>query len=228
MLTTLALILVAAAPPEVLSPDEAGVRAAFARYRDALLQKDGGAAAGAVDEETVAFYAGIREAALGAAPAVVKKRGLLERMMFLRLRHELDPVALQRMSGGDLLAYGVDKGWVSASSVASAALGQVKVSGVEATGQVLSGGRPTPFSFSFRKSGDGWRFRLMPLMMLGEPALKEMAERQGLEENEFLFRLLEQVSGQPVPKSVWEPLVAPVPAPRPLGGAGGTSPTPAK
>lgn len=40
-------------------------------------------------------------------------------------------------------------------------------------------GRTAPFSFVFKKDEQGWRFSLLPLLAVGEPALKQMAKQSG-------------------------------------------------
>lgn len=183
------------------------MRKAFARYRSALMAKDGAAAAEAVDTGTLAYYGRIHDLALTGTAASVKKQGLIDRMMVVRIRHDVDVETLKKMNGPALFAYAVDNGWVSASSVEKAELGKVKVTGKDAKGEFVSGGRVAPFSFEFKKEAKGWRFSLLPLLSIGEPALKQMAQQSGQEENDFLLALIEKVSGKAVPHTIWEPQV---------------------
>lgn len=204
----LALSLLLSAQPTKPPSDEAEIRKAFAQYRDALLKKDGGAAAEVVDTETLAYYTRMRDLALKGDAATVKKQSFIDRMMVVRLRHEVGADALKKMGGRELFAYAVTQGWVSARSVEKAQLGKVKIAGKEATGEYIVGGQVAPFTFVFKQGEQGWRFSLLPLLVIGESAMKQMAKQAGQEENQFLFALVEEVSGKAVPEDIWEPLVA--------------------
>lgn len=204
----LPLLWSAAPAVDAASSDEADIRKTFSQYREALLKKDGHAAAATVDADTLAYYAKMRELALSADAATTRKQSMIDRIMILRLRHEIGFERVNKMSGRDLFVYAVDQGWVSPSSVEKASLGTVKISGNEGHGELVMGEKPAPFNFLFKKTEQGWRFSLLPMLALGEPAMQQMAKQAGQEENAFVFTILEKISGKRVPETVWEPLAA--------------------
>ena len=131
---------------------------------------------------------------------------LLDKLMIVRLRHELSPDQLSAMDGGSLLAYAIGKGWVGDASVQRGGLGSIKVSGVTATATMTLGGKPTPARLVFRRGKRGWLIDLMPLLAGAEPALQQLKQKSGLSEEELVLKMIEEATGRPVPASVWRPV----------------------
>jgi hypothetical protein len=225
IVATLALGFLLSAPAtatatKATKADVAGVKAAHEKYRQALLAKDGAAAAAAVDRETVAYYGRMRELALDADAATVKKQSVVDKLMILRLRQQVGRAAIEGMDGAKLLAYGVEKGWIDSSSVQQAELGAVTVEGDSAAAELKLGGRVAPpeYSWRFKREGGVWRVSLMPLLRMAEPAIQQAVKQSGLDDDAFVLAILEKVSGQPVPETVWQPL-RPAGEQKPAAGA---------
>lgn len=182
--------------------------AAFERYRQALLAKDGRAATATLDAESVAYYERMRKLALHGAPAAVKALPLIDRISVLRMRHEVGRARLEQMDGAALITYAVDHGWVSESSVRQAKVGKVVVKGNSATGRIVVGDQVAPpeFSWRFHREAGVWKFNLVSLFRLGEGAVRETARQSGGTEDEFAFAILEKLSGKALSEDIWQPL----------------------
>jgi hypothetical protein len=200
----LSLCLVVALGSPALAGVDADVRATFERYKKAVLQRDGQKAVAEIDDRTLDYYARMRTAALSAPD--IHNLSLLDKLMIVRLRHELSPDQLSAMDGRSLLAYAIGKGWVGDASVQRGGIGEVKVSGQTAVGAMTLGGKPTPAKLAFRRGKRGWLIDLLPLLGGAEPALQQLRQKSGLSEDELVLKMIEEATGRPVPAAVWRPL----------------------
>jgi hypothetical protein len=207
--SSLALVLLVSVAPAIASADvSADVRAVFARYCRALKDRKGAAAAAEVDDATLRYYDGLRALALGAPEAKVRKLAIGDKLTVLRLRLDLPADQLTAMDGRALVSYVLDKGWGSSDQIANATLGPVKVTGGKAEAPLVLAGKPSSTTFVFRKQKDAWRIDLTSFNAPNNRQLQELARRQKLGEDEMAEKVLERVMGRPVPKKMWEPLVA--------------------
>jgi hypothetical protein len=186
-------------------PAQAAVKEAFLGYKTAILGGDGKTAVQHVSRSTIDMFGDTQQHALYSPAADVRGQSMMNRLQILSLRHRLTPAQLKEMSPTQLFVYGVDKGWIGKESVVAAEPGAATVTGDSATLEILQGLRPTGQKFSFVREEGRWRFDLVPILALGNVALKTLASRQGLGEDELIFGMLEAVSGKAVPATIWEP-----------------------
>lgn len=182
--------------------DDAAIRKTFTGYQKALSKKDGKAATSLIDSATLQYYAGIQKTALEGDAATVRKLPLIDKLMVLRLRAELEPAKLKAMSPEQLLSYGVDRGWVG-SNTSENTLGELTVEGDKARGQALVRGQVTPLFHEFRREGGKWKMNLVELMRAVAPAMSEAARRMDMTEDEFVLFALEQGLGRKPTDAIW-------------------------
>ena len=204
LITTLALVSLTGSA--VASPEDE-VRASFERYRKAVQARQGSVAAREVDESTRRYYDKLRATALSAPD--IHPLALSDKIMVLRLRIELSPALLHDLDGRGLIAYAVDKGWVSGEQIGSATLGKITVSGSRAEAPLIMGKQTGRAPFVFHKEKDGWRVDLTAFNATTTRELKAVAKQQKLTEDQLVMNLLQQLLGRAVPEKVWQPLEAP-------------------
>jgi len=187
--------------------DQNGVRDCFAAYRAAILNQRGSEAVEKVNQATIDYYERVRGLALSAPEQEARSLPLYDRMMVLLMRHRVPPDLLRGMNGRELLAYGVNRGWIGKEDVMESDIGTVRVSGNQATAQFIKAGKPTPLKYSFTKEGGQWRIDLTALGPVVNQSLKMLVEQQGVSEDEFLLDILEAVSGTKPSPQIWQPLV---------------------
>ena len=190
---------------ESQGPDAEAVRETFERYRRALVEEDGDAAAGLVSTNTLEAYQRFRDLALTGSAAAVNEVSMVERMQVLLLRHRIEADALESMSGRDAFTHAVDQAWVGSGGIDRLQVHRVSVRGDQATANVGMGRAPSPDLFHFRKEDGAWRFDLMPSLSSAEGALEQMAAARGVEENEFLLGMIGAMSGEPATEALFEP-----------------------
>ena len=183
------------------APDS--VRAAFDRYRSALLAGDGPAAVEAVDPSGVGLYGRHVALALDADSAQVRGLGVADRMAVLSLRHRVPADTLRAFDGAAALAYGVERRWIDGLALRLVTPGDVRVKGDRAwMGTGAADGSEIPL----RRSRGVWRVDLAALAEESGPALLAMAAEAGMTEDEFVAFALETLTGRPVGPDVWRPL----------------------
>ena len=82
---------------------------------------------------------------------------------------------------------------------------KIQISGSRATSEAYSNKTKLPFDFIYKKENDNWRFDLTQILMNTEIPMKAAAEQVGMEENEFIFAMLETISGSKPTEELWKP-----------------------
>lgn len=185
--------------------DQKGVRDCFTSYRDAILNQRGSEAVEKVNQATLDYYERVRGLALSAPEQEVRNLSTIDKMMVLLLRHRLPLDLLRGMNGRELFSYGVNRGWIGKEDVMEAELGTIRVSGEQASAVYIKGGQRTPLKYQFTKEGGQWKIDLTTIMPAVNQALKQLIQQQGVSEEEFLFDILEAISGEKVSPQIWQP-----------------------
>ena len=87
-------------------------------------------------------------------------------------------------------------------------IGEIKIDNKFATGSVLFKEQETPLFFHFYNEHDGWKIDIHQMTRWGEAGMIQQVEKSGMTENEFIFYLVQAVSGNPVNKNtIFKPLV---------------------
>jgi len=205
---TAALVLaLAVASPIAAAPaggDVKAVKATFKTYQSALLKRNGAGAAAVMNRGTITYYQRMRDLAVAGKPDEVKKLPLLDKLMVLRMRHQIPLAQLQAMDGKAAFGHGVSQGWVG-DSVAKVGAGPVEITGDRASLTFMVGGKPTPAKLALDREDGAWRIDLVSLFELSGAGFKNLHAESGKSEDEFILELVQQVSGKPVPATIWNP-----------------------
>lgn len=194
---------------EVSSTEESAARevaGCFAAYKDAILSQQGEAAVDRLSRNTVDEFENYVGMALGAEREELEALSLINRMQVILMRHRIPLETLRELTGRSAVVYAVDRDWIGKDEVIRTELGEVSIHGDRATAEVIIGGQVAPNRFQFRREYGSWRFDLLPLLRDGNTAMKYAAQQAGMDEDEFLFLLLESVTGERVDDSIWTPL----------------------
>lgn len=182
---------------------EPAVRATFESYGQALLDRNGSAAAALVTTDTIEYYGTLATLASTGGPEEIGARSLTDRLSIALLRVRRTPAELAQMDGRRLFEYAVEAGLVDESSVANNQLGSIRVDGERALAQVVVGSTPSPFNYEFVREGDRWLFDIVSLIHATDPVLRQAARQAGRPEDELIFQLVESSTGQRVDASIF-------------------------
>lgn len=184
--------------------EEKSVREAFDNYKSAILNDKGEEAVKYVDSRTIKYYGDILELVKNADSAKVASLSLLDKMMVFTIRHRVPKKDILSFDGKGLLVYAIKSGMVGKNSVANNSIGEVTIDNDFAKGQFIANGQKAPFYFHFYKEEGQWKIDLTSIFSVSTMAFKKMVEDSGLNENEYLFSLLEMLTGIKPGKEIWE------------------------
>ena len=182
------------------------VRKTFSNYKKFILEGKGVEAAKWVDNKTISFYDKMLNMSLYADSASVQDLGIIDKLTVLSVRHRVPVEELLPMNGRDFFAYAIDHGMVGKNSVMTIEIGEVKVEGNFANGQMVSNGQKSPLYFQFNKEEGEWKLDITSLFPASNAGLKQMIESEEMTDNEFIFQTLEMLTGKTVSESIWQPL----------------------
>jgi hypothetical protein len=200
----LVLLLVLTTSCNGQKKEEKSVRDAFYNYKSAILNNKGDEAVRYVDSRTIKYYSDILELAKNADSIQVISLSLLDKLMVFSIRHRTSKEDILSFDGKGLLVYALKSGMVGKNNVANFSVGEVTIVGDFAKGQLIANGQKTPFYFHFYKEEGQWKIDLTSLFSVSTITFKKMVEDSGQNENEYLFSILEMLTGNKPGQEIWE------------------------
>ncbi len=188
---------------------EEKVKEAFESYKRAILRQSGIEAVEIVTQGTIDEYQKYVGWAKSAPKDELEGLSFVNRMQTLILRHRVPRRLLKQMTGKDAFVYAVNRDWIGKNSVVSTAVGKIEVFEHQAVADAHVAENKLPFPFLFRKEEGKWKFDLVRLLKNTNVALLATSKQSGMEENAFIFMLIESASGKRVSETIWEPVVVP-------------------
>jgi len=186
--------------------EEKLVKKSFDKYKSAILNDKGEEAVKFVDSRTIKYYSDILELVKTADSAKVKTISVLDKLIVFSIRHRTAKEDVLNFDGESLLVYAINSGMVGKNSVANNSIGEVKIEGNYAKGQFISNGQKAPFYFDFYKEDKQWKIDLTSLFPISTKAFKKMADDSGQNQNDYLFSLLEMITGNKPDIEIWKPI----------------------
>lgn len=188
------------------SKDVALVKQAFDNYKSAILNDKGEKAMEYVDSRTIKYYDYILEAAKNADSSKLNSLPLTDKITILTFRHRASREDIMSMDGKGLFVYAIKNGMVGKNSVSNNSIGEVTVDQDFAKGQLVVRGKAVPMFFHFYREQDQWKLDLTSLFPIANMTFKKMVEDSGEEENDYLFNLLEILTGKRPGPEIWQPM----------------------
>ncbi len=183
------------------------VHAALAAYREALLAQDGAAAWEAVDAHTRAYYAELIQTCQMGDSAALVDLSVLDLMTVLAARIRTPAAELVRFNGRDFFVYAVDAGMIGKGGVMGMDAGIVRTAGDDARAEALMHGESPGIFLDFHREEGTWRFDLTSIFGIAEAALTLQIQSQNQRPAEFIFEVLELMTGEKPDPGIWHPLV---------------------
>ncbi|MGB3948788.1 MAG: hypothetical protein WBM13_12445 [Bacteroidia bacterium] len=177
---------------------------AFENYKSSIIEDRGEEAVKYVDSRTIKYYDIILELVKNADSVKISSLSLLDKLMVFSVRHRTSKENILSFDGKQLLVYAIKSGMVGKSSVANNSLGDVAVDKDFAKAQFVSNGKVTPFYIHFYKEEQQWKMDLTSIFDISNTAFTKVCEQSGQPENEYLFTLLEMITGKKVGPEIWQ------------------------
>ena len=181
------------------------VKASFDNYKQAILSDKGEEAVQYVDSRTINYYGEVLEKVKHADSATVNGLALIDKVMVFSVRHRSTKQEILSFDGKALLVYAIKSGMVGKNSVVNSSIGDVTVEGTFAKGQYVSNGQKAPFNFNFYKEDNAWKVDLTSIFPTTNMVFRKLVEESGQTENDFLFSILETLTGKRPGDDIWIP-----------------------
>lgn len=215
----LGLALACAAGPSRAATVEEGASAAFAKFKQALADRDGAAAARYADDRSLDFYERVRRAALKMQKDQLLKQSLFFQGEVLAARVRYNKSEIERAEGREIFAKLATAGTADApNAFGSMTLAKIQATrpGGSAMAHVSLAGRPDTIPLRVYTEGGGWKIDLTRLLeaqaqelqkQLGvKPKASKDAIQSAIEKE--LFPIIAKRSGKPVSDKLWTPLAS--------------------
>lgn len=186
--------------------EEEQVKKSFDNYKSAILNNNGEEAVNYVDSRTIKYYNDILDLVKTADSSKIEALSIMDKLMVFSVRHRTSKEDILRFEGKSLLVYAIESGMVGKNSVANNSIGKVTIEKDFAKGQFISKGQKTPFFFHFYKEEGEWKIDLTSLFPASTMAFKKMADDSGETQNDYLFSLLEMITGKRPGAEIWKPI----------------------
>ncbi|MFK7749820.1 MAG: hypothetical protein AB8B65_15600 [Kordia sp.] len=180
------------------------VRKSFENYKSAILNDKGEEAVKYVDSRTLKYYSEMLEKTKSADSLELNNLALMDKLMVLSIRHQTSKKEILSFDGKELLVYAIKEGMVGKNSVANNSIGDIKIDGTFAKGQLIVNGRKVPIYMHFYKEDDTWKIDLTSIFPPVANAFKKVQEQSGFDANEYILSLLEMVTGRKPGSEIWK------------------------
>ena len=186
--------------------EEELVKKAFDNYKSAILNDNAEEALRNVDSRTVNYYTQILNQVKNADSLGINSMSLIDKITILSIRARATREEILKMQGSELFIYAIKNGMVGKNSVINNSVGEVSIDSSFAKGQLLVKGNKTPLYFHFYKEQNTWRLDITSLFQASNGAFKAMIEESGESENDYLFTILEALTGKRPNSTIWNPI----------------------
>lgn len=182
------------------------VKKSFDNYKSAILNDNGEEAVKYVDNRTIKYYSDILELVKSADSSKIETLSILDKLMVFSIRHRTSKDDILSFEGKSLLVYAITSGMVGKNSVANASIGEVIIENDFAKGQFIANGQKAPFYFHFYKEEEQWKIDLTSIFPVSTMAFKKIVDESGENQNDYLFSLLEMITGKKPGIEIWQPI----------------------
>lgn len=184
--------------------NELQVRKTFNSYKKAILKDQGEKASYFVDKNTLNYYSDILVKVINSDSTEIDALNILDKLMVLSIRHRVSKEDILNFNGKKLFIYAIENGMVGKGSVRNSEIGEIKFNSETAKGQFIINKIKAPFYYGFNKESNEWKLDLTSIFEVGKNAFKKIQEESEQSENEFLFMILESLTGRAPNDQIWQ------------------------
>ena len=186
--------------------DIAGITKCYEDYVIAILNNNAEEAYQSIDNNTKKYYDRILEMAVHLDAKDTKKLSLLNKSMVLLARHGVEKKLLLKMTGADFFKYAIINNWIGSEGDRGQRITNINIDKNIASSNIVKDGNTSTFGYVFYRETDGWKIDLTSIMPFAERELKKQLFKMQMNDDDFIFQMLEAISGKKVDNRVWKPL----------------------
>lgn len=178
-------------------------------YKTGILSVDGARAYEALSHRSREFWEKLHRATLTYDRQAISDSPFAVKMSVLGARAMVDREILLNGSARDMFVALVSTKQLGYRSVESMGFAHFRLNGSVVTAEVAANGKPTgAYLMEFVKEQGNWKLNTVPLLKAGGEMLASMANKQGMDEEDFIVLVIEQESGKEVDSSIYDPVVS--------------------
>ena len=193
------------------SPDGEALDAiygAWSRYKNAVLDGDGEAAAAEVSPGIISYFDEVRHAVLYMPETTLRSLPLIDKSMVLSVRTSITAEELVELDGRALYVKDVCEGLTLRASVRLLELGScISVEGDTALMKVHSAGSSSPMPGAFLRMDGAWKVDMLSLLKLSARTFEEHCASTTLSRDDFVISAISSSSGKDISSVIWQPLL---------------------
>ena len=129
---------------------------------------------------------------------------LPEKFNVLMVRHLSTKKEILALTPGKLAAFNYANGWGGKDKLQGATLGKLKIKNQSASAFLENEGKKTETSYNFNFENKEWKINITPFINDSEKEIGDMI--QGQNPNEFMFGMLELMTGKAPTRAIWKPI----------------------
>jgi|WetSurMetagenome_2_1015567.scaffolds.fasta_scaffold147099_2 hypothetical protein len=173
----------------------------FTSYQTAQLNNKGEDAVQYLDSMSIDYFKMILDKVRGADSVAIEALPLSGKFNVLMIRHLATKKEILAFTPTTMTAFAFNHG-MGKSKLEGATLGKAKIKGNNAKAPLLENGKKTDTQYEFNLEDSLWKIDVLPLMEESEADIKAMIN--GKSENEFIFDMLELMTGKAPTKAIWK------------------------
>ena len=199
------LVLLFAIACQTGASDEEQILMVYETYKQGVINSTGVSAASVLTPGSYDFYAKIRDHALYATKEELEIVSGLEFFTAIMIRGRIDAEELVQMSGEDIIALQIDRGWTSQGAVSGITLGEITVNGNRASSTIEGAQGAGPVEFEFEKVDGVWRLDLAAFSQEAGKALDAIFLQVQGSRADSVLQMLEMGGITVDPETIWTP-----------------------
>ena len=173
----------------------------FTAYQSAMLNDQGAEAVKYLDSHSMDHFKMILEKVKGADSLAIEALSVSDKFNVLVIRHMATKKEILAFTPATMTAFAFNHG-MGKSNLEGATLGKAKIKGNNAKAPLMKEGKKTDEEYEFNLEDGQWKIDITAPMAKAELEMKEML--MGQNENEFIFGMLELMSGKTPTHSIWK------------------------
>ena len=189
--------------------DKGQIKKCFAKYKLAILTKDGENGVGCVDSATINFYSTTLYKIIKFDSLQIENEPAIDKYTILKVRQNFPEDSILQMDGKGLLLALMNKGFAGNLNIAEYKLGNIKIGNDTAIAEKVINGKRSPFIFRFRKESGSWKLcSFSPSEHEGYNwGIKQAISKSKLSEDNYILNYIETTSiSKKIKKNIWNPL----------------------
>jgi hypothetical protein len=178
----------------------------FNDFKAAIMRNNGEAAVNLVDSSTIKFYSTLLDKAENLDSLQLEKESMITKFEVFKIRLMITPMQVNQINGRRLLTMLINHGISGNGNIKSYTLGHITIRNDSAEAEKLSNNKRTPFIYLFSKENDFWKIRMTSSNTTTDIAFKQLAIDEGLTDNDYIYKLLEEIFRKKPSNDIWKPI----------------------